>query len=773
MFFITLSRECHRSQPTTCVTCSSPATARRADRRQRTNGRSTEPTADEVSLRQRCFHSAAHPGRLPTWSSANDRSRFRVCRHPVAFLGWTLVTLLAVLCSSRIAAASSGDSAPATVTFSADVQPILQSKCVSCHQEHGDAPFPLETFNQVRRRSAQIVDVIASGYMPPWKPAPDSLPILGTRRLSDQEKRIITGWVASGMPEGRPRRDHVRPRPTGGWLWGTPDLIVSLPEYVLGADANDVFRNFVVQVPFQGTRYVRTFQLRPGSIAIHHANVRVDRTSASADLDETDPEPGYEGVILHSADYPEGHFLGWTPGQSPPPESDLAWPLAGGTWLVVQLHMRGTGKVEHVQPTMGFYFAKDPPQQRPAMIRLGRQDLHIAAGQKDFSTADSFTTPVATTVVAIQPHAHYRARDVEVTAVLPDGSIHKLLHIADWDFDWQDQYRLATPLRVPAGTTFKSVISFDNSAQNPRNPTQPPQDVQWGWRSFDEMADVWLQTISDNENDRQVLTVAARKKATTEDAIGAELLIAREPEHFNLRNDAAQIYLELQQPAKALEHFEAAERIRPQLAPSAYNVGLTLELLGRSDEAAASYRRAISLDGAYAPAQLRLGAIDYRAGDLERAIEEYQEALRVAPALSQQRCELARMLTEADRPAEAVAHYTAALKTEPDNLACSINFAWVLAAHERPEIRRPARAIEMAQHAVSIAQTAREEVLALDVLGAALAAAGKFVEAEAACRRALTLANDAVARDGLSQRLSLYIQRQPFVVITHATDARF
>ena len=84
-----------------------------------------------------------------------------------------------------------------------------------------------------------------------------------------------------------------------------------------------------------------------------------------------------------------------------------------------------------------------------------------------------------------------------------------------------------------------------------------------------------------------------------------------------------------------------------------------------------------------------------------------------------------------------------------------------------------ARAIEMAQHAVSIAQTTGEEMLALDVLAAALASAERFEEAEKVCRRALALAGDAAVRDGLSQRLSLYIQRHPFVVITHSTDARF
>ena len=131
------------------------------------------------------------------------------------------------------------------------------------------------------------------------------------------------------------------------------------------------------------------------------------------------------------------------------------------------------------------------------MIRLGRQDLKIRAGDRRFKTVDTFVTPVPMTVTAIQPHSHQRARDVSLSARLPDGSRRTLLHIADWDFRWQDHYRLATPLRLPAGTTLESVFHFDNSDDNPRNPIVPAQDVAWGWRTADEMADVWVQVLTD------------------------------------------------------------------------------------------------------------------------------------------------------------------------------------------------------------------------------------------------------------------------------------
>ena len=464
--------------------------------------------------------------------------------------------------------------------------------------------------------------------MPPWKPAKDSPPYVGERRLTNREKATLSQWVIDGMPEGHPNASPQNSSAkSSSWTWGPPDLVIALPEYLLAAGSDDVFRNFVVRVPFAGSRFVRGFEFRPRSRAVHHANIRIDSTSGSADLDRNDAAPGYEGVILHSAQYPSGHFLGWTPGQATAPSGELAWQLHGGSDFVVQLHMRSTGRDDHISPLLGLYFTKDPPVRQPTMIRLGRQDLRIAAAQKNFTSVDTLTLPMPVTVMAIQAHSHYRARDVVLSAELPDGSLRTLLHIDDWDFKWQDQYRLARPIRLPAGTTLRSRFTFDNSNDNPRNPVYPAGDVQWGWRTSDEMADVWVQVFTDTAEEQKHLRRLALEKATAEDAIGAEILIARQPDHFNLRNDAALIYAELAQPQKALEHFEAARRLKPDAASTALNVGTALESLGRREDAAAAYQDALRLDPSYSLAHVRLGTMFYRQGQRDSAISEYANAL--------------------------------------------------------------------------------------------------------------------------------------------------
>ena len=85
--------------------------------------------------------------------------------------------------------------------------------------------------------------------------------------------------------------------------------------------------------------------------------------------------------------------------------------------------------------------------------------------------------PVDAEIRAIQPHAHYRAQSVAAWATLPGGGRRPLILIRNWDFNWQDQYRYATPFWVPAGTKLEMDYVFDNSDANSRNPSHPARRV--------------------------------------------------------------------------------------------------------------------------------------------------------------------------------------------------------------------------------------------------------------------------------------------------------
>ena len=139
--------------------------------------------------------------------------------------------------------------------------------------------------------------------------------------------------------------------------------------------------------------------------------------------------------------------------------------------------------------------------------------------------------PVDVELHALQPHAHYRLRDVlAAAATLPDGTTRTLIQIADWDFRWQHVYRYRRPVALPKGTRVSMHYVYDNSAANPRNPQLPPQRVFWGQRSFDEMGDLWFQFVDQQRRrSRCDSTPRSSAKMTAEDIVGYETMLRVEP----------------------------------------------------------------------------------------------------------------------------------------------------------------------------------------------------------------------------------------------------
>src|SRR5262249_54083880 len=147
-----------------------------------------------------------------------------------------------------------------------------------------------------------------------------------------------------------------------GWQLGQPDLVITMPQpYELAAKGRDVFRTFVVRIPVDAPRLVRAMEFNPGNFkAVHHANIKVDRPRLPRDWDEGDPGRCYEGGGSREARFPDGQFLGWTPGQSPRiVPSGMAWHVEPGSDLVIEMHMMPTGKPESIQASVGLFFTAE------------------------------------------------------------------------------------------------------------------------------------------------------------------------------------------------------------------------------------------------------------------------------------------------------------------------------------------------------------------------------------------------------------------------------
>src|SRR4051812_5598214 len=132
-----------------------------------------------------------------------------------------------------------------TPTFAEDVAPIVFDKCASCHHPGEAAPFNLLTYDDVKHRARQIVDVTQKRFMPPWLPKQGDGDFVGARQLSDQELQAIRNWVDAGMPMGDAGAMPGTPVFLDPWAANAPDLVIETPEYKLESQDRDVFRNFV------------------------------------------------------------------------------------------------------------------------------------------------------------------------------------------------------------------------------------------------------------------------------------------------------------------------------------------------------------------------------------------------------------------------------------------------------------------------------------------------------------------------------------------------
>jgi Flp pilus assembly protein TadD/mono/diheme cytochrome c family protein len=519
-----------------------------------------------------------------------------------------------------------------SVTFTQNVAPILFSACASCHRPEGIAPFSLLTYDEARRHAPAIVAATGARVMPPWKPEPGYGEFLDERRLTKEQIATLARWVADGTVEGDPKYLPAAPSSNGQWQLGTPDLVIETAPYALRATGDDVYRNFVLPIETSTSRQIRAWEFLPGSGALHHATMHFDATRSSRQLDEQDPEPGYEGLVPHSAMSPDGYFLGWLPGlTSNVAPAGMSWPLTPGADLILMMHLKPSGKVESIQARLGLYFSDEPARLQPTLIRMTRQHMDIPPGERRYLVTDTFTLDVDVDLYTIQPHAHLLAQEVKTYATLPDRTRKWLIYIRDWDFNWQGVFRYARPQFLPAGTTITFEFTYDNSADNRHNPHRPPRRITYGQHTDDEMAELWLQVVTRNPADRPRLVRAARERVVSEEIVGVEKRLETDPDNTALHDDVALLHAEAGHLDGTVEHFAQTVRVRPDSAAAHYNLGNALFRQGRRSEAMTHLRKALALDPDYALAHDGLGVALYAEGHVVEATQHYRLAVQLEP----------------------------------------------------------------------------------------------------------------------------------------------
>jgi hypothetical protein len=395
----------------------------------------------------------------------------------------------------------------APVTFSNQVVRILQDKCQTCHRTGGIAPFSLVSYGDAYENREKIVEQTGARTMPPWHVDSTCAAYEDDPSLTPQQIDVFSRWVAAGAPQGDPH--DLPPARTfpDGWELGTPDHVLQMPEAMTPDFGNgDVYRCFVLPTAFGEDRFVSAVEVSPGvREMVHHVILFVDANGAAPALDARDAGPGYScfGGPGFEVSLASSGLGGWVPGNRPRRLPDgIGMPLPRGANVVMQVHYSSKSGVRRPDSSsVGLYFANGAVNKRLLFLPVINQTFTIPAGAADHEVKASIPfLPFPIHVLNVTPHMHLLGRRMAVTATLPDGHSVCVVDVPDWDFHWQGTYTYSTPLALPFGTRIDLAARYDNSAENPENPNQPPRDVGWGENTTDEMCIAFLGITLDEEN---------------------------------------------------------------------------------------------------------------------------------------------------------------------------------------------------------------------------------------------------------------------------------
>jgi tetratricopeptide (TPR) repeat protein len=555
-------------------------------------------------------------------------------------------------------------------TWSREVASVLYKNCATCHHPGGAGPFSLLTYADAKRWGPQLMKVTQSRFMPPWLPEPGYGDFSDVRRLSDHERDLIKQWVTEKMPEGDSAVAPPTPHYDADWLMGKPDLILKVARpFTLPGGGTDVFRNFILPYPLKETHYIRAMEIRPGTPQIvHHANITIDRTGTLRRQFPNDWQNGIAGMELMvdagNRFDPDSHFLFWKPDTPALVEpAGMPWRLDPGNDLILNMHLKPSGKPETLDAVVGLYFTPDPPAKQPMLIDLERDDaLDIPPGEANFVVEDSLTLPVDLEVLGAYPHAHYLGRDMQGWAILPNGEKKWLVWIRNWDIDRQAVYRYKEPVRLPKGTVLHMRYTYDNSSTNIHNPHSPPVRVHAGNRSEDEMAHLWFQVLPVN-----VQPGAPDPRLLLEETWMRDRLSKTPGDQVSLYNFAAALAGE-GKFAEAVSAFEKELSQSPHDVRTLTALGAALEGAGDWQQAQQRFRSAIEAAGtdesSTCDPRFDLASSEFRHNQPEAA-EEFRTEVASCPEDTEALTGLAQIEIEANQNTAAIQHLTAAIRVNP------------------------------------------------------------------------------------------------------------
>ena len=372
----------------------------------------------------------------------------------------------------RSAAAKAGY---AKISYAETIAPMIEDKCVACHQEGGIAPFGFDGYEKVKQFSGMIREAVRTDRMPPWDVDPHVGNFADDKSLSGEQIKTLINWIEAGSPRGDgPDRLSAVKHVAKEWPLGKPDLIVDIPKFTIPATGYVDYQYPTVPNPLTEGKWLKaaTAQVSQRQ-GVHHI------------LSGVIPE----GATTKGMQAWGGGVGGYTVGMESTvaPKGIGSWIPAGGQFGY-QMHYTPFGKEAVSAEKIGLYFYKDG--EKPELIMretpLVDQFIDIPANDPAHKEIAYFNFPHDAILHTAVVHAHYRGTYSKLEVLSPDGKRETILNVPFYDFNWQRMYEFAKPITIKAGSKVIATYVYDNSKRNPANP-DPNKEIVWGDQSFEEM----------------------------------------------------------------------------------------------------------------------------------------------------------------------------------------------------------------------------------------------------------------------------------------------
>ncbi|MFM2218161.1 MAG: hypothetical protein RL240_2479, partial [Planctomycetota bacterium] len=328
-------------------------------------------------------------------------------------------------------------------TYAEHVAPVLQAHCVSCHREGDIGPMDLSTYEDAAAWADMIVEVTQNRTMPPWHATQDHAKFANDRTLSEKELSILEQWATGGTESGDLQKVAKPIAATSGWLLSKePDLVIPMSEeaYRVPKEGTINYQYFRADVGNDKDLWVRGLEILPGARdVVHHVLVFV----------------APKGARKRDLGGARTFFAGYVPGtRAELMPSGYAKRIPANSELVFQVHYTPNGTATEDLSKLGLLFT-DEQSVTHEVVTTSAVNLRFSIPPGAANHAVTATLPEKLPeceLISFSPHMHVRGKSFKYTIVYPGKRREVVLDIPHYDFNWQTEYRLASPIQVPAGT---------------------------------------------------------------------------------------------------------------------------------------------------------------------------------------------------------------------------------------------------------------------------------------------------------------------------------